>query len=369
MGNNIVIFADGTWQSKETRIRSNIAEMAKLCDKPQSQHVFYQAGVGTTGGIPSDDYIDNSYSGLTGEGINENIKSLYQFLCRHYEPGDDVYLFGFSRGAYTVRSLIGLVEEFGIIKKEKVSRETVNTAFDIYMSNHNGEKQDQANSFWQQYGLNINLNHERPIKFLGVFDTVGSLGWPVPLFEEIGYLNIPSFHHIALNPLVRTARQFLAMDELRYEFQAVLWDAHQEVDSKQLWYPGGHANVGGGAYLEPARAGISIKTMLDMAETAGKEGVQFKPDLWQIYQPHADINGPVYESELTLYPFDKSYRPIGVKNDEALSLATYERNENDPHYLPPNMKAYCDKNGIPYFDPAHQKQEEHDRQCMPCAML
>lgn len=166
------------------------------------QVIFYDSGVGTSGAI------DKVMGGGLGEGIDINIKELYTFLALNYDDGDEVYLFGFSRGSYTVRSLAGFIYEAGLVRRDHI--QYVKEAYELYRDNVDVES-DDAVAFRQAHGDRV------PIKLLACFDTVGSLGLP---FDTPSFLNKFSkeryqFHDTTLNPLIENAIHMLSIDEDR----------------------------------------------------------------------------------------------------------------------------------------------------------
>jgi len=171
-------------------------------DEGVQQIVYYDAGVGTQGAI------DKVMGGGLGEGIDINIQELYTFLAMNYDDGDEIYLFGFSRGSYTVRSLCGFIYESGLVRRDQL--QYVKEAYELYRENEDVES-DRAVSFREEHGDRV------PIKCLACFDTVGSLGLP---FDAPGFLSRFNskryqFHSTKLNPLIENAVHLLSIDEDR----------------------------------------------------------------------------------------------------------------------------------------------------------
>ncbi|CAD6896261.1 unnamed protein product [Tilletia controversa] len=295
----IVLALDGTWYSRSEAVikgvriatgieyHSNIALMAQAL-KPHDQDgvpqvVYYQPGVGTTVGL-----VANVIAGATGNGLLDNMIAAYGFLVDNYAEGDDIYLFGFSRGAYTARALSGFISYAGIIKKSQMGfLNPIIAAYTRRSSRHPGSVRLSAEVFHKYTGLWPGLEaierekdfvlrstsfprpedelrnhwtipsdqgrvHPPPIKVIGVFDTVGSLGIP-------GAFDLPivrqqfEFFDTALSGNVQCAYQALALNENRADFRPTLWTVraddkqpHQVV--KQCWFKGSHPDVGGGFY-------------------------------------------------------------------------------------------------------------------------
>jgi uncharacterized protein (DUF2235 family) len=270
----LVIFCDGTWNEPTTR-GTNVVRMLQATDfidadgNPQITH--YIAGVGTR----KDEKV---IGGAFGFGISENIKDAYAFIVSNYEVGDEIYLFGFSRGAYTARSIAGLIHNLGVLKRWNLP--LVSIAYDHY--------KDRADE-WRPGGASAqkfrNENcHPSPtkIKFLGVWDTVGALG--APYGEIVGRLIDKffktSFHDVTLSTSVDAAYHALAADERRWPFRPTpiaLTDYHRERNAAssfplytERWFPGVHSNVGGG-YEEH---GLSDYALVWMAERAADNGLK-----------------------------------------------------------------------------------------------
>lgn len=257
----ILIFADGTWQSPRKTYPTNVLRMARAVKPVDSigndQVVFYDWGVGTD--------RKKFSGGLSGVGINKNIQDCYRFIVQNYDPNDELYFFGFSRGAYTVRSLGGFIRNCGILKRKHANR--IHEAFDLYRareaSTHPNSPKPKA--FRKRYAV----ADKSRIRFIGVWDTVGALGIPIPFLGALGderYL----FHDVEPSSIVDVARQALAIDENREDFQPAIWVEKAGLDLLQVWFAGAHSDVGGG-YKTRGLSDIAIKWLLDEARAAGLE--------------------------------------------------------------------------------------------------
>jgi hypothetical protein len=233
------------------------------------QLAYYHPGVGTGG------FIDRVVGGAFGVGLGLNIRQCYRFLVDHYHPGDYVYLFGFSRGAYTVRSLAGLMRNCGVINPEMLKPgvdvdSAVNEAFELY------RKRGDATAPRAQISVDFRRNNSHPdfrMTCIGVWDTVGSLGIPVGF---LGHLtsHLVGFHDVTLSSWVDRAFHAVAVDEQRRPFVPTLWlqqpDAREQGQRiEQRWFTGVHADVGGG-YSWPDRglATLTLRWMVHRVSTA-----------------------------------------------------------------------------------------------------
>jgi uncharacterized protein (DUF2235 family) len=283
----IVICADGSWSSARSTAfggsqTTNVWLIYQLV-KPFAtdrtpQLAYYHPGVGTGG------FIDRVVGGAFGVGLGLNILQCYRFLVDHYHPGDYVYLFGFSRGAYTVRSLAGLIRNCGVINPEKLETgesidSAVHDAFELY------RKRGDATAPNAQLSVDFRVKHSHPdfrITCIGVWDTVGSLGIPVGM---LGHLtsHLVGFHDVTLSGRVDRAFQAVAIDERRRPFVPTLWlqqpDAREQGQRiEQRWFTGVHSDVGGG-YPWPDRglATLTLRWMVDRVTKSCKLELDVTP--------------------------------------------------------------------------------------------
>ena len=259
MPKNIVIFSDGTGQEGGKGANTNIYKLFNMVEDRTSQQIaFYDRGLGTgwrkiTGNIG-------------GAGISKNIQECYTFIFEHFEAGDQIYLFGFSRGAATVRSLTSFIHYFGIMPKSRP--ELIKQAYEIYKTKNENERKRKAKEF-------VSKHHTMwtRIKFLGCYDTVAALGLPIKALSVL-IDKIPGcqhkFQNFKLNETVENAYQALAIDDERKAFHPILWDTeslpYQKI--KQVWFCGMHTDVGGG-YNEQDLSDIPLTWMNAMAVKHG----------------------------------------------------------------------------------------------------
>ena len=328
---NIVICADGTWNRPEEDLQkdfpTNVLKLARAIKpsvKNVKQHVFYDWGLGS--------YHNTLSAGVTGRGIHKNILDGYRYIVQNYDPGDKIYLIGFSRGAYTVRALSGLINNCGILKR--TDARLISAAWKIYKSPlfKNHPKGDASTLFRK--------NHSHPtsnIHFIGVWDTVGALGIPfslMGLFEKHD-----EFYDTKMGANVAIARHALAIDEQREDFEPTLWSINKGVDLKQVWFAGVHADIGG-SYPPDKKTGFmaSDTSLAWMLDEASKAGLQIEPHIQQsltdgtkaklhksrnhVYRLKSPLHRPLIVSDKPIkihpsvksrYLADSKYRPKQLK--------------------------------------------------------
>lgn len=276
----IVICCDGTWNRPENENVTNIEKIARTVETDLArtggvpQLVHYVKGVGT-GWY----WIDRLLGGAFGLGLFGNVTDAYRFLALNYstgrpgEPGDEIYVLGFSRGAYTARSLVGMIGRVGLLTSEALIDDKLPEAVDRYRRARPaaGDFGSSDEEFKRDHC------HNPKIRFLGVFDTVGALGVPGAIF------NRHKFHDVRLSAAVSCARQALAIDERRLKFEPSLWEDDGAGGGgervKQVWFEGAHSDAGGG-YGE---TGLSDTALLWMVREANARGLAFNEGLLDTY--------------------------------------------------------------------------------------
>ena len=266
----LVICCDGTWNEPSDKVYNDQADereptnvlkvvrgIKPVGDDDIPQVVYYHAGVGTLG------FLDKFLGGGLGVGISKNIQKAYRFIANNYYPGDELFLFGFSRGAFTVRSLAGFIGTVGLLDTKYLRH--VPIAYDYYRL----PPEKRRGSIQERRLEDLDRRRDIPIKFIGVWDTVGALGAPTPILGRLTRLKV-GFHDTKLGRDVQNAYQALAVDERRRSFQPDLWEDKQADNQtiEQMWFPGVHANVGGG-YRDTVLSDIALKWMTDRAAFHG----------------------------------------------------------------------------------------------------
>jgi uncharacterized protein (DUF2235 family) len=293
-GKNIVVFSDGTGMEGGVKHNTNVYKIFNMIeDRTKAQIAFYDQGIGTTGNV-----LKKLTAKISGAGISKDILQCYQFISDHYMAGDDIFLFGFSRGATTVRSLAGFISFFGMLPHSRP--DLVRQAWDIYRIEDEKKRKDSATTFLQR-------NHTTycNIKFLGVWDSVAAL------------IAKHKFHDLKLNSRVQHGYHALSIDDEREAFHPMPWRTTDEDGSsllgkipidprrgdpeqmeqqdrqqtvKQVWFCGVHTDVGGG-YEDHGVSDIPLTWMLDKALTHGLRLYQFNGT-----QLSPDIEGKIHDS-------------------------------------------------------------------------
>lgn len=319
MTKKIVICCDGTWNKREEKLHgevqpTNVVRLMRLLASADQhgtpQVVYYDKGVGTAG------IWDKFVGGVFGVGLSNHIKDAYRFLANNYVPGDQIYCFGFSRGAYTVRSLSGLIGCVGLLDKHRL--EHVPLAYRYYRTPPHERPgwEHKATVFVEDP-----VRRHVPITFMGVWDTVGGVGIPVRGLRWMSRAWV-GFHDTELSGTIRYACHALAVDEQRRPFAPDVWTTaesnpvvgHDRPHVVQVWFPGVHSNVGGGYRY----TGLSDMTLAWMVRQAEECGLSFDQDSLRETVTPDPINGVLVDSVSGPHRwFSRRYhRPIGRSADD-----------------------------------------------------
>lgn len=344
----IVICADGTWNQrdqidKDTKRRrpTNVTKLARavLPQAPDGVHqiVIYHEGVGTGEGM------DKFTGGAFGHGMEDNIRSLYRSVIYNYQPGDELFFFGFSRGAFTVRSLAGFMNFLGVVEKD-------DDYFvpDLYACYEAGQGPGTAQ--WAQANRKVQGTRPcPPIKMLGVWDTVGALGAPGAIGQWVNPKKY-QYHKVEVAPTIENAVQALAIDERRKSFAASVWDRPEGWAGTllQAWFPGVHSNIGGGYTPD----GLANGALHWMVGEAAHLGLAFNARYLAPFQAHA--NSYLADSMDLKYKLLGAFeRPLGQSRlgGEAVHRSVLDRMA-DPtcKYAPANAKAFMSQPGFAIAD-------------------
>ncbi len=371
----LIVCCDGTWQNLERPYPTNVVKMAQgiepIAKDGVPQVVFYHEGLGTGGNTKVQKKMDRVAGGGLGKGIEKTIQDGYRFLSLNYSPGDGIYLFGFSRGAYTVRSLAAFMSHCGLLSRRHIRQ--IDEAYLLYYNHLNLNKIDPAKLnklldlkidqikqiqqtnpsklleiFRQKYSFKTPPYGDRiPITLLGCWDTVGSLGvpdlipflnWDKKINQKYEYLNV-----IQLSPIVENALHAVAIDEQRTTFQDCLMEKNQTVPHQRLiqkWFPGDHGCVGGGS---EEQSGLSDGALQWMVDAINELEIPLDINLKVIptgVAPQADSD---YQREETGI-IDKITRLIGQQEREvpddinALHESVIKRWISRPDYRPNKLR-------------------------------
>ena len=326
----LVVCFDGTWNNADNvGAATNVARISRAIHGSVGtggvlQSVLYLRGVGTSG-------LDlaQKFDGATGLGIDDNIRSGYMFLAQNYVPGDEIFLFGFSRGAFTARSLVGLISATGLLMRQSLGN--LGRAWLYY---RNEARPHNAQAF-MRFEPQAKVHPDVTIQFLGVWDTVGALGIPGHVFDRVNH-DLYGFYDTGLCPTVRNACHALAIDEHRDSFVPTLWtgDVPPGCQVEQVWFAGAHADVGGG-YYQRDLADIPLAWMARKAEAAG------------------------LALDWSCLPAPDAARPLAARHDSSTGLFLYNR-------LVPTVRQVCGQPiDAPFYQRVYTPTDEQHRPLVP----
>jgi uncharacterized protein (DUF2235 family) len=343
----IVICADGTWNIRDhvdpetkKRLPTNVTKLARAI-LPRAggvdQVVIYHEGVGTSGGL------DTFTGGAFGDGIERNVRDLYRSILYNYALGDELFFFGFSRGAFTVRTLAGFMNAVGLL--EKGDDYWLPELYKCYQDGANPDSPE-----WIQAFREVRAKERRSpsIKFVGVWDTVGALGAP----GFLGHFNRTKYkyHDIELNEHILNAAQALSIDERRKAFVPSVWKKPTNWTGtlRQAWFPGVHSDVGGGY----THGGLANEALHWIVECAQQQGLGVDDPFLAPYKPC--FNSILHDSmSLTFRVMGTTIRSIGTVDGETEGLhqTTLDRqNLAELKYAPQNVAAYVSSGGKRVYD-------------------
>ena len=335
MAKSIILFSDGTGNSSAKLFKTNVWRMYEAVDLgppaegKRDQISYYDDGVGTSTFKPL-----SILGGAFGWGLQRNVLDIYRYACRNYRNGDDIYAFGFSRGAFTIRLVVALIVSEGLVRSEteaelewksRAAYRNFRAAFLPRRLKWPTKRARQVRA-WFQAGLD-RLKRREPydpadncwpkVQFVGVWDTVAAYGGPITEITRaidnwIYPLSMPNYQ---LNEHVLHARHALAIDDERDAFHPLLWDELHEKDLlakekvkpgrlQQVWFTGMHADVGGG-YPDESLSYVSLLWMMEEAEKAGLRTLKAIKDRIVAL---ASSYGPIHDSRAGLAAYYR-YQP------------------------------------------------------------
>ncbi|ALA57823.1 DUF2235 domain-containing protein [Nitrospira moscoviensis] len=338
MKKRLIVLFDGTWNTRDDR--TNVARMADAVAKEGfdgvPQEKWYDRGPGTN-------WYDRLRGGAFGYGLSENIREAYAWLAGEWAKADDneLYVFGFSRGAYTARSLVGLIRKSGLLKKP--AKELVEQAYALYRNKDLRPDSQEAAAFRATYSREIR------VKFVGVWDTVGSLGVPFTGALVPWGRDHYQWHDTELSKIVDYAYHALAVDERRKDYEATVWTKRkpENQDVEQRWFIGAHANVGGG-YKYDRLHNIPLRWMQDKAVACGlglKElrTVEASDYRAKVADSFGDFMFGLYKAMKFGKPFE---RPFGTGVNETVDDSVWQRWNTMKDYRPPSLLEEAKKRGL-----------------------
>ncbi len=276
MKKRLIVCADGTWQDLYQPCPTNVVKMAQAIRPTASdnipQLIYYDEGLGTRQIDIQRSIIDRLLKiggGALGLGIDRKIQRAYCFLCLNYEPGDEIFLFGFSRGAYTVRCLAGLIYNAGLLHREHIRQ--IPKAYELYRDKKDPDKKPggkKSIEFREKFGRNV------PIKALCCWDTVASVGFPdlIPWLKlDQAFNERYSFYDSKINPMIEKGIHAVAIDEIRKVFDVTRMESSKTDQVTQVWFPGGHGCVGGGSEDEQGLSDGALQWMMEQVQVLGLE--------------------------------------------------------------------------------------------------
>jgi uncharacterized protein (DUF2235 family) len=378
----IAIFLDGTWN--EPGDNTNVWRMKLMvADRGPDeieQRTYYDTGVGTK-------WYERFRGGAFATGLSKNVREAYQWLMEHYNDGDEVFVFGFSRGAYTARSLTGMIAKCGLLQPgapmpviqvfERYARGQEATPLWTleFQKKYKGRTDFSLEEKWLlEYSTRID------IQFIGVWDTVGTLGIPIGNIKGISRRSM-YYHHTRLSKIFKNTFQVLAIDEHRKPYRPSLWskfipkpkdgegpvveaDADPEQDDphiEQRWFAGAHSNIGGGYRNDPV-AQVPLAWLQQKAKEAGLHfSHEIELDGTEHLFPLVDSFKQFLKGFYRILRLGKRYyRTIGLPReeketgwvetvDETIDETVFDRWRENSKYRPKNVAEWAKKKGV---DPA-----------------
>jgi len=307
MPKNIVICSDGTGNTAIKGRGTNVFKLFEATDlvghrrhpNLDPQVALYDDGVGTENFRPL-----KIFAGMTGYGLSRNVKQLYKELVRIYDEGDRIFLFGFSRGAFTVRTLAGFIAMCGILDVKNLTtaealESAVKALYKVYRKSYRTELMKlflgpPSASIVKAFRDAHCLAGDVPIQFMGVWDTVDAVGLPFHVSDVINLVFYRfKFRDHILSPSVKRACHALSIDDQRHSFHPLLWreGPGDAARIEQVWFAGAHSNVGGGY----PKQGMSLVALEWMLRKAGESGLRLLDSDTLLYCEHANVDDKLYD--------------------------------------------------------------------------
>lgn len=333
----LIVCCDGTWNNLDRECPTNVVKIAQairpIANDGTPQVICYEEGLGTQ-------WYSKLPGGAFGWGIDLDIQNAYHFLCLNYTPGDEIYLFGFSRGAYTVRSLAGLIYCSGLLSRSHICRAP--KAYQMYRDRKIHPKSAEAEQFRADFGDRV------PITLLGCWDTVGALGIPdlIPELSIDDWVNTKyQFHDCELSWIVQNALHAVAIDEQRKPFNVTPMEKSnnpkgQNQKLRQVWFPGSHGCVGGGT---SENRGLSDGALLWMLQSTHELGLKLDFDRDAIDGGITLNPNLTFGSNSKLAKLGGSIQRTVTGTFDDLHESVLTRWRDRPDYRPKNLAAFEEK--------------------------
>ena len=324
----LIICCDGSWHRLGSKYPTNVVKLAQAVKRRDDdgipQVVHYSEGIGAGN--------RSRISGIIGLGLDEDIIEAYTFLALNHEPGDEVYLFGFSRGAYTVRSLAGMIHCCGLVERKQMRK--IPDAYKLYRNRGVSPGAPKACLFRETHCVSV------PIQVLGCWDTVGALGFPI----EIPGISVDrlfnkrfAFHDTRINPSVKHAFHAKAVDELREVFKVTPMKKGGRKGQKieEAWFSGDHSCIGGG---RKPTADLANRCLVWMLERIEAHGLRLATDLARI-EDGIDVDHTIkFDNTIRgFYRLTKSKRRSITGDFGQLDISVKRRWRDCPNYRPANL--------------------------------
>uniref|UniRef100_A0A2P1CZG2 T6SS Phospholipase effector Tle1-like catalytic domain-containing protein n=2 Tax=unclassified Phormidium TaxID=2609805 RepID=A0A2P1CZG2_9CYAN len=348
----LVVCCDGTWHELTSAYPTNVLKLARLvkytADDQTPQLVFYSSG-SSREDVNIPDLIDRLGDSAFRWGIDRLIQDAYRFLCMNYDPDsqDEIYLFGFSRGAYIVRCLAGMIYKCGLLRRSKIQE--IRKAYELYRHSEIAHDSLEAQEFRQENSKKLSqgatdLENNIPIKMLGCWETVGTLGipdvLPLPAIEKIWNINY-QFYDATLSPIVENGFHAVAIDEKRQVFPSTPLKKNEKNPNQvveEVWFAGEHSCVGGGNKDYRGLSDYALQWMLQKAQNLGLE----------FYSTENDSEDFQIKPDPTTY-FDNTVEGVYLLRGEgwrsihssriAVHSSVVKRLKACPDYRPENLKS------------------------------
>ncbi len=375
--------SDGTGNGSAKRHKTNVWRLYDALDLHRKDQIaFYDDGVGS-----QEFLLFKILGGAFGWGLKRNIHELYKFLCRNYKVGDKIYLFGFSRGAFTVRMLAGMIDYCGVYAEYENEQDLDQAAKDSYNAFRSRFKTGLLTRGLRTFfGRTepVSTQYTPDIEFIGVWDTVDAYGLPIDELATLwNYIIYPiRFPDYNLSNKVRKACHALSIDDERLTFHPVLWNESDETDStriEQVWFPGVHSDVGGG-YPKHTLSLVALDWMIIKAQSdstdIGSPGLHLIQQRCEKFLKHSDWHGPQHDSRSMAGAYYR-YKPRDIEkltndrknkihiNKPKIHRSVMERIANNvvlyaPTCLPEKYEVVSTRGLIPVYETANESIERKD---------